>query len=195
MREKMMTEVADDEVITAVNALSKLTRLRQIAGGLFLVGSSESSAKIDAVVDLIDDMSKPVVVFSNFVGMVYKLYDRLPNGTCRVITGETPAVIREKYVTEFQKGEYQVLGITTQTGGTGITLTRADTVVFLDKPWSPAIQTQAEDRIHRIGQEATSVHVISFIALNTVEEKMELLLRYKRGLMERLTGKEFKELL
>jgi SNF2 family DNA or RNA helicase len=193
MKEKFLAEIKDDEVITASTALVKLIRLRQIACGLFLCSSGETSTKLDAALELIEDCNKPVVVFSNFVGMVEKLKEKLGD-RCRIITGEVSTPVREENIKAFQAGEYQVIALTTQTGGTGITLTRADMVLFLDLPWSPAIKLQAEDRIHRIGQEATSVTITSLIVKDTVEEKMEQLLRYKSALMERLTGKELKEL-
>jgi SNF2 family DNA or RNA helicase len=193
MKEKFLAEIKDDEVITASTALVKLIRLRQIACGLFLCSSGETSTKLDAALELIEDCNKPVVVFSNFVGMVEKLKEKLGD-RCRIITGEVSTPVREENIKAFQAGEYQVIALTTQMGGTGITLTRADMVLFLDLPWSPAIKLQAEDRIHRIGQEATSVTITSLIVKDTVEEKMEQLLRYKSALMERLTGKELKEL-
>ncbi len=194
MRERYIAEINDDEVITAANALSKLVRLRQIACGLFLVSSDETSTKMDAALELIEDCREPLVVFSNFVEMVTHLQKRLGD-RCQVITGETPQAKRDQIIKDFQDGKFDVIALTVQTGGTGITLTKAPTVLFLDKPWTAAILNQAVDRIHRIGQAAPKVNIISLIVRDSVEEKMEMLLKYKGGLMERLTGRELKELM
>jgi SNF2 family DNA or RNA helicase len=197
MKKDLIVKLKDDEVIEAANALAMLTRLRQIACGLHLVSTAESSAKLDEVTDLIEDMNQPVVVFSNFVGMVTELKARLAKKkiTCECIFGEVPQDKREAIVKDFQSGKFQVIALTLATGGVGVTLTRAGTCIFLDKSWSPALQIQAEDRIHRLGQQASSVNIVSLIAKDTVEERMEKLLKYKEGLMGVITGKDLKELM
>ena len=83
--------------------------------------------------------------------------------------------------------------MTSATGGIGITLTAADTMIFIDKPWAPAYLQQAEDRIHRIGQKS-SVQIITLLARKTIEERTEKLLLQKEAFFNQVfTGKQFKQ--
>ena len=90
---------------------------------------------------------------------------------------------RETPVRRFQDGEVQVFLISLKAGGTGLTLTRADTVIHYDPWWNPAVEAQATDRAHRIGQDKT-VFVYKLIAEGTIEERMLELQARKRALAE-----------
>lgn len=87
----------------------------------------------------------------------------------------------------FQRGETRVFAGTIQAGGVGITLTAASTVVFLDRNWSPALNLQAEDRLHRIGQ-AESVQVIDIMARDTVDLGRHAVIEMKKGWIQQLLG-------
>src|SRR5690606_24192000 len=88
--------------------------------------------------------------------------------TYGIFTGDTKDSERKEIIRDFQAGDRRVFAGTIQAGGVGITLTAASTVVFLDRGWSPAINEQAEDRLHRIGQK-NAVQVIDMMAKGTVD--------------------------
>jgi SNF2 family DNA or RNA helicase len=131
----------------------------------------EPSAKIDAVMEKIAEMDgKSVVVFSASKQVIKLLAARLSKEgySYGTLTGDTPQADRGQLIRDFQQGLVQVFAGTIQAGGVGITLTRADTAIFVDRVWSPAQNVQAEDRLHRIGQE-NAVHVIDIVATDTVD--------------------------
>jgi len=198
MRLELMAEISDDVTIIAREALSKLIRLRQLAIGLgFFDPENMTSAKIDTIVEMIQDWNgKKVVVCSEFRWPVRRLVDALRGVgvTAESLTGETPQEDRAALVEKFQtQPSPQVLAMTSATGGIGITLTAADTMIFIDKPWAPAYLQQAEDRIHRIGQKS-SVQIITLLARKTIEERTEKLLLQKEAFFNQVfTGKQFKQ--
>jgi len=102
-----------------------------------------------------------------------------------LLTGKTRD--RQARVDGFQNGDFDVFLISLKAGGTGLNLTRADTVIHYDPWWNAAAQAQATDRAHRIGQ-ARPVFVYNLIAAGSVEDKMLALQRRKRKLAEGLFG-------
>jgi SNF2 family DNA or RNA helicase len=98
------------------------------------------------------------------------------------LDGATPAGERAKLIARFQAGERDVFLISLKAGGTGINLTGADNVIHLDPWWNPAVEDQATDRAHRIGQDKP-VTVYRLIARNTVEEKILAMHASKRALV------------
>jgi SNF2 family DNA or RNA helicase len=138
-----------------------------------LVKLIEPSSKIDTLMELLEDTdldSEPVVVFSQFKGAIRILGERCQKSGISIatFTGDTKEADRKKAIADFQAGKTQVFAGTIAAGGVGITLTRASTVVFLDRAWSPSMNRQAEDRLHRIGQK-NAVQVIDIMARNTVD--------------------------
>ena len=101
------------------------------------------------------------------------------------LDGSTPASERAKLVERFQSGAQPYFLISLKAGGTGLNLTAADTVVHLDPWWNPAVEDQASDRAHRIGQDQP-VTVIRLIAQGTIEDKVLALHAEKRELAEGL---------
>jgi len=99
-------------------------------------------------------------------------------GTGDGITDRT----RQRDVDDFQAGKLDIIIATAKAGGTGITLTRADTAVFLQRDWGLGDGIQPEDRLHRIGQQASSVHIIDVVARGTVEDSVRRRLREKAGM-------------
>jgi SNF2 family DNA or RNA helicase len=131
----------------------------------------EPSSKLDAVMGLIEDNpNEHFVVFSQFKQAIDLLGARLEKAkvTHGIYTGDTPKSERDTIVDEFQAGKRRVFAGTIRAGGEGITLTRASTMVFIDRDWSPSKNRQAEDRIHRMGQE-NHVHIIDIVAGSTVD--------------------------
>jgi SNF2 family DNA or RNA helicase len=106
-----------------------------------------------------------------------------------MLTGETPVAKRPAIIERFQTGEVPVFLISLKAGGTGLNLTAADTVVLYDPWWNPAVEDQAIDRAHRIGQDKP-VFVYRLVAEGTVEERMMHLQARKRALADALYGDE-----
>ncbi|MCH1504470.1 MAG: SWF/SNF helicase family protein, partial [Verrucomicrobiales bacterium] len=99
--------------------------------------------------------------------------------------GSTPAKKRQQAVDAFQRGEDDVFLISLRAGGTGLNLTAADYVIHMDPWWNPAVEDQASDRAHRIGQQRP-VTVYRLVVANTIEEKIVNLHHQKRDLADSL---------
>ncbi len=132
----------------------------------------EPSSKLDAAMDIIEASSGQLVFFGQSKQAINLLAARckragIPTG---VLTGDTKQADRDLAVQEFQSGRLKVFLSTAKAGGVGITLTAAQTCVFLDKPWSPSACRQAEDRLHRLGQKS-AVLIITLVAKDTIDRK------------------------
>ncbi len=174
-------------------ALTALLRLRQTCCDLRLLGlrdlpEDEVSAKVEAFGELLDEAiagGHRVLVFSQFVGMLQILAGALAGKgiACCYLDGQTKD--RAAVVNRFQTGDAPVFLISLKAGGVGLNLTAADTVIHIDPWWNPAVEAQATDRAHRIGQERV-VTSYKLIARDTVEEKILALQDRKRALVESL---------
>ncbi len=110
------------------------------------------------------------------------------------LDGSVPSKDRMNLVKEFNEGESSVFLISLKAGGTGINLTSADMVIHFDPWWNPAVEEQAEDRAHRIGQKNT-VEVIKLIAKGTIEEKIYNIQEKKKEIIDKvIDGEEHTEL-
>lgn len=152
----------------------------------------EPSAKLDALMELLEDRSEEqFIVFSRFKSVIKLLEKRLeakhiPYG---LLTGDVKQLDRDRNVEDFQNGKTRVFTGTIQAGGVGITLTASSTVVFIDRTWSPSINLQAEDRAHRIGQ-TEAVEIIDIMAKNSVDMGMAQQLATKWKWLQVLLGDE-----
>jgi hypothetical protein len=136
-----------------------------------------------------DNPDEQIVVFSQFKQIIHLLEKRLvKSGISHVLlTGDTPQEERGNIVERFQKGEAKVFAGTIAAGGVGITLTASSTIVFLDRSWSPALNQQSEDRLHRIGQKE-AVQVIDIMARDTVDLGRKQRLEQKWSWIRELLG-------
>lgn len=172
------------------NGAARITRLRQIASSPALIGGPDDSAKLDAVVELVKDHpGKPFVVFTWFQETVRLLEQRLrklkPAVRVGTIAGSDDAA---PVVKLFQDGDLDIVVCTIAKGGVGLTLTRADTAIFVERDWVPAINEQAEDRLHRIGQDS-HVTIITLEAADTVDgEKVARANRLKSAIVTSILG-------
>ena len=137
-----------------------------------------------------------MLVFSQFTSMLDLLAaDLRENGIAfYTITGSTPKQERIRLVNQFNDGSTPVFLISLKAGGTGLNLTGADVVIHYDPWWNLAVQNQATDRAHRIGQ-TRQVTVIKLIAANTIEEKIVALQEAKRDLAEAIISGESNSLM
>mgnify|MGYP001309542496 CR=1 FL=1 len=177
-----------------IRILAGITRLRQICCHpvLFVDGYNGGSAKFEQLLELIEeglDSGKRLLVFSQFTEMLGLIRRELGyRGISHFyLDGATPAAERVELCRRFNEGERELFLLSLKAGGTGLNLTGADTVVLYDLWWNPAVEQQAADRAHRIGQKNT-VQVIRLAAQGTVEEKMLELQERKRNLIDEVAG-------
>ena len=168
--------------------LTGLTRLRRYCCNPSLVadGCGLGSAKLDALAELMEELrdgGHRALVFSQFtdyLDIVKKMVDG-KGWTFQYLDGSTPLKERGKRVDAFQNGDGDFFLISLKAGGTGLNLTGADYVIILDPWWNPAVENQAADRAHRIGQ-TRPVTIYRLIAKGTVEEQVLALHNEKRAL-------------
>ena len=175
-REQVMKAVKQKGVAKSkMHVLAALTRLRQICCHPGLVGSDTESGKMDTLYELVEPLLEEghkVLVFSQFVRMLQILEKQCEDREMPtyLLTGETKN--RQDIVTAFQEDESPaVFLLSLRAAGTGLNLTSASYVVIYDPWWNPAVEAQAIDRTHRIGQTST-VNAYKMISPGTVEEKI-----------------------
>ena len=177
-----------------ISILAELTRLRRYCchPSLVMGEAGRVSAKMDALVELLGnlrDNGHRALVFSQFtdyLAIVRGMVDAQGWTHC-YLDGQTPAAERARLVDAFQRGEGDFFLISLKAGGTGLNLTAANYVILLDPWWNPAVENQAADRAHRIGQK-NPVTVYRLIAADTVEERVLELHREKKALAEDVLG-------
>ncbi|MEK5037654.1 DEAD/DEAH box helicase [Sporosarcina sp. FSL K6-3457] len=175
-----------------IQILAGLTRLRQICchPALFVDGYQGGSAKFEQLKQLIEESKlagRRVLIFSQFTKMLGIIGKELAvNGTpFFYLDGQTPSEDRLDICNRFNAGERDLFLISLKAGGAGLNLTGADTVILYDLWWNPAVEEQAADRAHRMGQKRV-VHVIKLVARGTIEDKMNELQDKKRDLIEEI---------
>lgn len=175
-----------------MKTLAALTRLRQIClhPGLFMDAYKGDSAKLNLLEELLEELlagQHRMLIFSQFTSMLARIKDLLDAQGIDYyyIDGKTKAIDRNKKVDEFNAGKTPVFLISLKAGGTGLNLTGADTVIHMDPWWNPAVEDQATDRAHRIGQKR-SVHVIKIVTQGTIEEKIYELQDRKKALIQQV---------
>lgn len=132
---------------------------------------------------------KPLVVFAHHTDVLRECVallraDKDHQWRIAGITGDMPASKRQDNVEAFQAGNLDVLFCSTTAAKEGITLTAADTVVFIEREWSPAWEEQAEDRVYRIGQDSDSVHAVYLSVAKTIDEKFNAVVEAKREVVK-----------
>ncbi len=169
--------------------LAALTRLRLLASHprLYDAQSAVASSKMRRLLELLEELRSEghrALVFSQFTSHLALVREELDRAGFRYqyLDGSTPAAARAQRIQAFQDGEGEVFLISLKAGGTGINLTGADYVIHLDPWWNPAVEDQATDRAHRIGQ-TRPVTVYRLIARGTIEEQMLSLHSDKRALV------------
>ncbi len=175
-------------------ALTALLRLRQACCDLRLLGLQEidpdkASVKTDVLEEILNEAIEGghrVLVFSQFVEMLQILVPVLAEKGVNFCYLDGKTKRRGEVVAKFQDNEdIPVFLISLKAGGVGLNLTGADTVIHIDPWWNPAVEAQATDRAHRIGQTRV-VNSYKLIARNTVEEKILALQDRKRSMTENL---------
>jgi SNF2 family DNA or RNA helicase len=172
--------------------LAALTRLRQLCCNpkMVLPESTVESSKLKTFRHIMEELKEnrhKVLVFSQFVKHLEILRSELDNmgSSYQYLDGSTPERERQKRVEAFQAGESDAFLISIKAGGSGLNLTAADYVIHTDPWWNPAVEDQATDRAHRIGQ-TRPVTVYRLITQGTIEEKIVRLHHEKRDIADKL---------
>ncbi|MET0982790.1 MAG: DEAD/DEAH box helicase, partial [Telluria sp.] len=176
----------------SIAILAEMMRLRRAVCNPELVapGLGIASSKLATFAHLVDGLLEnrhKVLVFSQFVDHLSLIRKHLDARGIRYqyLDGATPMQERKKRVDAFQAGEGDLFLISLKAGGVGINLTAADYVIHMDPWWNPAVEDQASDRAHRMGQ-LRPVTIYRLVARHTIEEGIVDLHRHKRDLAESL---------
>lgn len=204
MEDRMLAELPDGGELSVMSVLAQITRLGQLASAAADVAVTVESDpetgedrehvrvtlkapswKIDALLSILDERpGQPVVAFTPSRQLAVLAVEMARKAGLRVglVAGKQDMRERTEIVHAFQTGKLDLLCATTGTGGVGLTLTAAGTVVFLQRPWSIVEALQAEDRCHRIGSEIhDSIEIIDIVASNTIDSRVRTVLRDKAG--------------
>jgi len=193
--EKLTSEKLDDVGggEKHLRILAEIMRLRRAACHPKLVDENAGftdSSKLRLFADIVDELldnGHKALVFSQFVTHLQILETHLKQKKIayQYLDGQTPLPARQKRIEAFQRGEGDFFLISLKAGGVGLNLTAADYVLHMDPWWNPAVEDQATDRAHRIGQEKP-VTVYRLVAEGTIEEKILKLHEHKRDLADGL---------
>jgi superfamily II DNA or RNA helicase len=195
LRREAVEKLADPTIESGtkhLQVLAEIMKLRRACCNTRLVKGTTAlpSAKLEAFGEILEELlgnNHKALVFSQFVDHLSILREFLDgqNIHYQYLDGSTPAKDRKKRVDAFQAGEGDVFLISLKAGGTGLNLTAADYVIHMDPWWNPAVEDQASDRAHRIGQ-LRPVTIYRLVAKNTIEEKIVDLHKQKRDLADSL---------
>ena len=194
MHERVHQAVADQGLARShIVVLDALLKLRQVCCDPRLLKLESArevgrSAKLEMLMEMLPEMieeSRHVLLFSQFTGMLKLIEDAVREAGIdyEKLTGRTRD--RVTPVDRFQSGEAPLFLISLKAGGVGLNLTAADTVIHYDPWWNPAVERQATDRAHRIGQD-NPVFVYKLITMGTVEEKIQAMQARKQALADSL---------
>ncbi len=195
LRQKAVSDIEDAENMgesSHLKILAQLSKLRLASCHPCLVDSSShlESSKMNALESLVDDLlssKHKALVFSQFtkhLALIKEMLDK-KGITYQYLDGSTSIKNREKAIANFQSGKSDLFLISLKAGGVGLNLTAADYVIHMDPWWNPAVEDQASDRAHRIGQ-IRPVTVYRLVSEGTIEEKIVKLHHAKRDLADHL---------
>lgn len=191
IRDNCIKEMRDEynKNINTSNLLAKLTRLRQVATDPTLIDPNVTGVKIERMIELAEETvenGNKVVIFVNWIHAAENIYNIFKNKKYGpvMITGKVPLQERSKSVKDFQENpDCKICIGTYKAMGTGLTLTAANTVFLIDKPWTYADLIQGIDRCHRIGQKQTT-YVVNFKIKKSVDDVVEAIIETKKNLTD-----------
>lgn len=186
MMADMIVEDGDD-FHKSGTILEKIIRLRQICLDpriLPELSITERGVKTEALLEIIQNTEGQIVVFTSFKSYANLIASELKalKISYELLTGDTPQEGRAAQLDRFTSGKSKVFIGTIKAGGVGLNLQNASLLIFMDKDYSPAINSQTEARIHRIGQKNAAI-IMSLYTENTVDEKMEKMLEARKNMI------------
>lgn len=186
--------------------LTTLTRLKQLCDHPALIlneittnDEAVRSHKLERLLELVGDIRQKgerCLIFTQYIemgNMLQRVLTREGHGPVLFLNGSTKKEKRDEMIARFQNPELPdhergtVFILSLRAGGTGLNLTEANHVIHLDRWWNPAVENQATDRAHRIGQQR-NVHVYKFISLGTIEERIDEMMERKLSLSQQIVG-------
>jgi SNF2 family DNA or RNA helicase len=195
LRREAISKLTESEASAGhkhLQVLAEIMRLRRACcnPSLVMPDTELSSAKLQLFAEVLGDLLEnrhKALVFSQFVDHLHIIRNYLDKQgiSYQYLDGSTPAAERKKRVDAFQAGSGDVFLISLKAGGTGLNLTAADYVIHMDPWWNPAVEDQASDRAHRIGQQRP-VTIYRLVAKDTIEDKIVDLHQHKRDLADSL---------
>lgn len=178
---QLITRLDDGGIVFATNSLTETTRLLQLSsayGSIEPDGTyrmAEPSPKLDVLDEILAETEgRPICVCALSKQLINLAAARLEKRgvSFGLITGDINEMDRRRTLDAFQAGKLKALMFTLGAGGEGLTMTAADTIVFLQRSWSVVQNLQAEDRVHRIGSQIhDAIHIIDVVSANTIEEQ------------------------
>jgi SNF2 family DNA or RNA helicase len=186
----------EDDALVATSPLTQSLRLMQFASAYGTIDEednmilAEPSCKVSAFMEDLPDFGEDsIVVFAESRKLIELLASKLDKSKIPygLITGHVTTEDRQKNIDDFQAGKTRLILCTIKAGGTGITLTKARVMVFLQRSWSMVDQLQAEARSHRLGSEQhDSVLIVDYVTSGTIEEAQIWALSTKHARMEEI---------
>jgi len=205
VQSRLATRLADGSILVAKSDLSAQIRLLQLASSYCIVDYhdapddptqwtvelAEPSPKLDEFMAVLDELGdRPVVVAAEQRRLIELAAARLDKTQISygLITGQVDAYERQRALEQFQAGRLRCLLFTLKAGGTGLTMTAADTMIRLQRSWSMIDNKQGEDRVHRIGSEIhEAINIIDIVTEGTVEEAQVTRLYEKSMRLDEIT--------
>lgn len=195
---KLYTEVLSniieniDNVTLSLDPLGQLIRLRQVTAHTSILSNKiNESVKLDRLKEILEDLvgnGEKAVIFSNWTTVTDILFKELRQYNPALITGKV--VDREGQKNKFMEDDScKIIICTIEAAGVGLTLTKANTAIFFDEPWSEATFEQCADRIHRIGTNG-SVNIISLLCKNTIDMRVHSIIKRKGALSKGIVDKK-----
>ena len=200
IKEYALAHLGDDDFLTAPNVMTQLIRLQQVLSGHTKTDEGKivdiKDNRLKELLECLEDISGKVIIWSRFRYDIKRISEALTKvyGPGSVVSyyGDTTDEERSEAVEKFQNGEARFFIGNPQTGGYGITLTAAETVVYFANSFDLAVRMQSEDRCHRIGQ-TKHVTYIDLISEKTIDEKIVKSLRSKMDIASVVMGEELKQ--
>jgi len=203
LRKRAILELEQSKLVTAPLVITRILRLQQILCGFIKYddGTEEiikgTNSRLQELLEVLEETTGGVIIWATYRNSIKLIRDTLAKkyGASKVATffGDTPSEERQNIVERFQAGEIKYFIGQPRTGGYGLTLTKAKTVIYFNNTYDMEVRLQSEDRAHRIGQ-TDSVTYIDFVCPNTIDEKILQALSTKKKLADQITGDNWKEL-
>jgi len=200
LKEYALAHIDDDKFMTAPNVMTQLLRMQQVLSGHVKSDGGDvievNDNRINELMDCLEEVDGKAIIWSRFRYDVKRITEALTKahgpGSTVSYFGDTTDEERSSAIEQFQNGKTRFFVGNPQTGGYGITLTAATTVIYFANSFDLAVRMQSEDRAHRIGQ-TDHVTYIDLISEGTIDEKIVKALRNKMDIASVVMGEELKE--
>ena len=200
LKEYALAHIDDDKFMTTPNVMTQLLRMQQVLSGHVKSDGGEvievNDNRINELMDCLEEVDGKAIIWSRFRYDVKRITEALTKahgpGSTVSYFGDTTDEERSSAIEQFQNGKTRFFVGNPQTGGYGITLTAATTVIYFANSFDLAVRVQSEDRAHRIGQ-TDHVTYIDLISEGTIDERIVKALRDKMDIASLVLGEELKE--